>query len=84
MAGTKLTQVLKAHGIIVRGTTEEFNGMTGGFWVSAETCTGDQKHLDYWNDSFVFGVSQSLNSALEKIGYFVEFYDPGTAFVFKN
>lgn len=83
MSKATVIKTLEKFGIKVVGDSEEFDGQKGGLWLSAETFKGTERHLDYWNDNFNCGVSQILTDELEKMGWFIEFNDPGTAMAWK-
>lgn len=42
--------------------------------------------FDYYDQSglYVFGVHKSLHNALEDYGFFAEFYDAGTVFIYRS
>tara|TARA_B110000908_G_C9991317_1_gene329891 strand:+ start:48 stop:323 length:276 start_codon:yes stop_codon:yes gene_type:complete len=80
----KLIIKLKKKGLVVRGTSEEFDGTEGGIWISAEE-EMNQWHFDYYAESnrFQLGVSEEINKLLEDKGWFAEWYDPGTIFIYE-
>jgi hypothetical protein len=72
--------MLKDFGAHVCGTTEEFDGREGGVWASGER--GDA--FDYYGYADTLGVRPDLCAALERAGWFAEFYDGGTVMVYAN
>ena len=74
-----LIKNLEKKGIIVRGTTEEFNNVDGGIWISAE-CLENEFHFDYYamSSAYDLGVRATLVDFLEKRGWYTEWNDPGT------
>ena len=77
-------------------TTEEFDGTEGGIWVSAENGdTFDRKMsngevvqlemYDYYSTAYnlyELGVLDSWRKALEDRGWYTEWYDAGTVWIF--
>ena len=65
-------------------TSEEFNGRTGGIWISGENGDTNKDGLlliDYYTrnpDNYHFGVHKDLTSLLDQHSYFAEFNDPST------
>ena len=43
----KLITLLENKGIVVRGLSEEFDGMDGGIWISAEE-EANEFYFDYY------------------------------------
>ena len=70
---------LQKKGIIVRGTTEEFDNSEGGIWISAE-CLENEYYFDYYAETkaFELGVRVTLDDFLAKRGWYAEWHDPGT------
>ena len=69
--------------------SEDFNGVEGGVWTSAED--QDQLHsglplFNYYSQdsqqkSYIFGVRTYLHAWLEEQGWYCEFNDPGTVMI---
>jgi hypothetical protein len=68
-------------------TTEEFNGQTGGIWVSGTEDEIEAKDgfnlFDYYNEDYnetryQFGVHKEIRTVLEEHGWYGEWNDPGT------
>jgi len=80
----KLITLLENKGIVVRGLSEEFDGMDGGIWISAEE-TDNQFAFDYYamNSSYDLGVHKDLGVFLERRGWYAEWYDAGTIFLWE-
>jgi len=80
----KLITLLENKGIVVRGLSEEFDGMDGGIWISAEE-PQNEFYFDYYamSSSYELGVDKSLDVFLEKRGWYAEWYDPGTIFLWE-
>ena len=74
-----LIKNLEKKGIIVRGTTEEFDGSERGIWISAE-CLENEYYFDYYAETkaFELGVRVTLDDFLAKRGWYAEWHDPGT------
>jgi hypothetical protein len=77
---------LKAKGVHVSGTTDEFYGSkneNNGIWVAAEyTPELFDYYSEVWNDTF--GVDPKLNKMVEDSGWYFEWQDPGTIMVWEN
>jgi hypothetical protein len=78
--------------------SEDFDGNGGGIWMSGEsdtpyfkeTFTDDEGSFDfksevfnYYNESYVFGVHPKLHKWLAERGWFGEWHDAGTMFLWK-
>lgn len=70
-------------------TTEEFNGVEGGIWISGEN--GDQykgkRIYDYYSEDYKnreFGVLTKWEKELNKRGWYSEWYDAGTVMIWPN
>lgn len=69
-------------------TTEEFgDGWNGGIWVCGEcgdTYTNGKRIYNYYGNSrgYNLGVLQEFESKLNKMGWYSEWYDTGTVFIF--
>ena len=74
-----LIKNLEKKGIIVRGTTEEFNNVYGGIWISAEE-PDNEFYFDYYamSSTYDLGVRATLVDFLQKRGWYAEWNDPGT------
>ena len=83
---TAMMTALKAKGVHVCGTTDEFYGEkneNNGIWVAAEyTPELFDYYSEVWGDTF--GVKPSLNKMVEDSGWYFEWYDPGTMMVWEN
>ena len=83
----ELTDYLEKHLKLVR-TSEEFDGTEGGIWTSAENgekFSGSQI-FDYYSESskYEFGVLNKFAKVLSKMGWYCEFYDPGTVMIWEE
>jgi len=80
----KLITLLENKGIVVRGLSEEFDGMGGGIWICAEE-PQNEFYFDYYamSSSYELGVDKSLDAFLEKRGWYAEWYDAGTIFLWE-
>ncbi len=69
-------------------TSEEFDGAEGGIWTSAENgeTLGGSKIFDYYSESskYEFGVLNKFAKELSKLGWYCEFYDPGTVMIWEE
>lgn len=76
---------LDKKGLIVRGTTEEFDGSEGGIWLSAEE-ESNQLFFDYYAESraYELGVKNTMRDFLEHRGWYAEWYDPGTVMLWED
>ena len=77
---------LKAKGVHVSGTTDEFYGEkndNNGIWVAAEYTP---EMFDYYNEVWgdTFGVEPKLNQLAEDSGWYFEWYDAGTMMVWPS
>ncbi len=79
----KMMEWLRQQGVVVVGTTEEFNGGEGGIWVSGEDTP---VLMNYWEELYAdtFGVNPSLNKGTEARGWYFEWYDAGTMMVWPS
>ena len=75
---------LENHLKFVR-TSEEFDGVEGGIWTSAENgeTMGSSLIFDYYSTSskYEFGVLNKFAKKLSKMGWYCEYYDPGTVMI---
>ena len=68
-------------------TTEEFSpGMKGGIWLTAEE--GDLFDYYAWEwdceeKSYIMGTKKEFHEELKRLGWFAEFYDPGTVMLWE-
>ena len=81
-----MMKALETKGVRVCGTTDEFYGEkneNNGIWVAADYTP---ELFNYWSTQWAdtFGVDPKLNAAVEKAGWYFEWYDPGTMMVWKN
>jgi len=69
-------------------TSEQFDGTLGGIWVSAENCeTLDGLDIfDYYAESSLYeiGVLNKFVKELDKLGWYCEYYDPGTVMIWED
>ena len=73
-------------------TTEEFDGTKGGIWTSGESgeLAEDKFPLfncyseDYKEVRYQFGVHKEVRAILEPLGWYCEWYDAGTVFIFEE
>jgi hypothetical protein len=71
-------------------TTEEFNGDEGGIWTSGEDAPVNAKGLpifDYYTeryDNYDIGIESKFSEYLDKLGWYCEWYDPGTIMIYPN
>jgi len=70
-------------------TSEDFDGSQGGIWVSGEN--GDQykgkRIYDYYSEDYKnreFGVLNTWEKELNKMGWYSEWYDAGTVMIWPN
>ena len=75
---------LENHLKFVR-TSEEFDGVEGGIWTTAENgeTMGSFPIFDYYSTSskYEFGVLNKFAKKLSKMGWYCEYYDPGTVMI---
>ena len=75
---------LENHLKFVR-TSEEFDGVEGGIWTTAENgeTMGGFPIFDYYSTSskYEFGVLNKFAKKLSKMGWYCEYYDPGTVMI---
>jgi len=66
-------------------TTEEFNNNSGGIWVSGEgsPSLGGKKIYNYYANTkgYEFGVLNRYEEAINKLGWYSEWYDAGTVMI---
>lgn len=79
-----LIKNLEKKGIIVRGTTEEFDNSEGGIWISAEE-PANELFFNYYAETraYELGVRITLDDFLEHRGWYAEWHDPGTVMLWK-
>ncbi len=69
-------------------TTEEFDGSPGGIWVTGEgpQSVGGKRIYDYYKDdtAYELGVLRKFEQALNKLGWYSEWYDPGTIMIWPD
>ena len=69
--------------------SEEFNGSEGGIWLDAECDVTDRngkRLFDYWNQDLAkreFGVIEHLNQWAGRAGWYFEWWDAGTIFLWE-
>jgi len=69
-------------------TTEEFDGMEDGVWVSGEDSGEKTPLFNYYSQdriqkSYKRGVKVSLHNWLEKRGWYCEWHDAGTVMMWE-
>ncbi len=76
---------LEKKGISVVGYSENFNGMEGGIWIDAET-PENEYFFKYYSECrcYELGVRTTLIEFLGKRGWFAEWNDPGTIFIWED
>lgn len=67
-------------------TTEEFDGSNGGVWVSGENSEslGGKRIYNYYGGTgaaYELGVLKRFETAINKLGWYSEWYDPGTVMI---
>jgi hypothetical protein len=79
----QLITALKAKGVHVVGTTEQFGIGGEGIWASGES---DPRLFDYYSERWMdtFGVQPQLNDFVEENGWYFEWHDAGTIMVWPN
>ncbi len=80
----------KDYGVKWMDDSENFNGHKGGVWLSGENGTdGGQieglELFDYYAESGLYelGVLKEFQKFLDKIGWFAEWNDAGTMFLWR-
>lgn len=66
---------LEKKGCKVVNITERFDGSPGGIWLSGEEGDGNFDYYGFYN---TLGVKPTLNTQVEKRGWYFEWYDAGT------
>lgn len=65
--------------------TEEFDGAQGGIWVSGENgeALGGKRIYDYYasGSAYELGVLKKYEQAINKLGWYSEWYDAGTVMI---
>lgn len=68
--------------------TEEFDGAQGGIWVSGENgeTLGGKRIYDYYASgaAYELGVLKKYEQAINKLGWYSEWYDAGTVMIWPN
>jgi hypothetical protein len=68
--------------------SEEFNGSQGGIWVSGENgeTLGGKRIYDYYASgaAYELGVLKKYEQAINKLGWYSEWYDAGTVMIWPN
>lgn len=66
-------------------TTEEFDGSKGGIWTSGESSPmlGGKKIYNYYGEgaAYELGVLKKFEQAIDKLGWYSEWYDAGTVMI---
>jgi hypothetical protein len=84
MSLAKVRKILTSKGISFREGEEFSEGQKGSIWSWAEG-----EHPDYFNyysedyKNFDMGVNKKLMKELAKVGYYAEWYDCGTIFIYE-
>jgi len=73
----------------ITGTTEDFDGSSGGIWICGECGYLNKEgipYFDYYDMSslYTFGVESELYELAEKHGWYFEWYDAGTIMVYPD
>ena len=82
--------LIDKYGIKSVKDSEDFDGSKGGLWVSAED--GDlmpnksDEIFSYYDETpkYDLGVHVDFSKFLDKSGWYAEFNDPGTVFIFPS
>ena len=78
-----LMNALRAKGVQVVGTTEEFGIDGAGIWIAADSTPSLFSYdCEMWLDTF--GVEPSIDKLVEDNGWYFEWYDPGTMMVWEQ
>lgn len=68
--------------------TEEFDGAKGGIWVSGENgeTLGGKRIYDYYaqGSAYELGVLKKFEAAINKLGWYSEWYDAGTVMIWQD
>lgn len=61
----------------------------GSIWISAEsgeTASDGRNLFDYYSydENYIFGIHQEFEAFIEKKGWWCEWYDAGTLFLFES
>ena len=75
-------------GIKAVGSTEDFDGSQGGIWLSAENREEYQSRdiFDYYSEdhkNYEIGVLNAFGKAMDQVGWYAEWNDPGTIMLWK-
>ena len=68
--------------------SEDFNGRDGAIWIGAEDMydrNGDAV-FNYWTENhtkYDLGVIKHFNNFIERNGWYAEWYDAGTVFLYQ-
>lgn len=65
---------------------EEFSSNhQNSIWTSGEEGINSEGYplFDYYNDNYIMGVHPEVEAFLNRHGYFAEFLDAGTVFIYK-
>jgi hypothetical protein len=71
-------------------TSEAFNQSNGGIWVKGTengiTAKDGKKLFNYYAEQKIYelGVHNEINKFVEKLGWYFEWYDCGTIFIYEN
>lgn len=88
----KMMEYLRKCGCKVCGTAEEFYNhplRVEGIWISAESSYADDGSplFDYYHENFELydiGVEKALAEAVNRKGWYFEWYDAGTMMLYKD
>jgi len=85
MERNTLIKNLEKKGISVVGYSENFNGVGGGIWISAEE-PENEYFFNYYAESrgYDLGGGTTLIEFLGKRGWYAEWNDPGTIFIWTD
>ncbi len=89
MTDIELVEYLESKfGIRAVGSTEDFNGLLNGIWLSAENGEQYQSRdiFDYYSvdhKNYDIGVLKAFEKAMDQVGWYAEWNDPGTIMLWK-
>lgn len=85
---TLISKLKKAYPNMYVKPSEEFNGNGGGIWIGAEGVydrNGDDV-FNYWTENhtkYDLGVIKHFGNFIERNGWYAEWYDCGTIFLYE-
>lgn len=86
-----IAKLEKAYPEMMLRDSELFDGRKGAIWTSGEEPPLDRTGMpifDYWAEDieekyYTFGVRNHLFNFLERNGWYAEWYDAGTIFIYE-